>query len=95
MRTEPELTTDIDRAKQANSIVNHPLFIAAIEDLHNVTIETFKSLSTNSVEEMQKCNIRLELIDEFKDNFYSIITAGNAAFQTLEDLAEFKKATKQ
>ncbi len=94
MRKEPELIADVETAKQADSIVNHPLFIASLKSLHDATIETFKSLSANSVEEMQKCNIRLELIDEFKDNFYSIITAGNAAFQTLEDIAEFKKATK-
>ena len=95
MRKESELSAGIDTAKQADSIVNHPLFIAAIETLHDVTIETFKNLSTNSVEEMQKCNIRLELIDEFKDNFYTLITNGNAAFQTLEDLAEFKKVTNK
>ena len=95
MRTETELTTDIGRAKEANSIVNHPLFIAAIEDLHNVTIETFKNLSTNAVEEMQKCNIRLELIDEFRDNFYALIATGNAAFKSLEDIAEFKKVTNK
>ncbi len=91
MRKEHELTADIETAKQANSIVNHPLFIASLKSLHNATIETFKNLSTNSVEEMQKCNIRLELIDEFKDNFYALITNGNAAFETLEELAEHKK----
>lgn len=95
MREESELSADIDRAKQANSIVNHPLFIASIKDLHDATIETFKNLSANSVEEMQKCNIRLELIDEFKDNFYALITTGNAAFETLEDIAEFKKVTNK
>ena len=95
MRKESELMTDIDIAKQADSIVNHPLFIASLQSLHDATIETFKSLNSNLTEEMQRCNIRLELIDEFKDNFYTLIINGNAAFQSLEDLAEFKKATKQ
>ena len=92
MRKEHELKTDIDAAKEANAIVNHPLFIASIKTLHDATIETFKSLSNNAVEEMQRCNIRLELIDEFKDNFYLLITNGNAAFKTLEDIADHEKA---
>lgn len=95
MRKEHELKTDIDAAKEANAIVNHPLFIASMKTLHDDTIEKFKNLSNDSVEEMQECNMKLSVIDEFRDNLLFILTKGNSAGEALELIVESNKASNK
>ena len=95
MREKTELVRDIEHAKQEEAIVNHPLFIASLKSLEDLTIEKFKSLEFNEEHKMLECNIRLKLIEEFEQNLLTIISNGNAAFNSLEDIQEFEKAVKR
>ena len=91
MRNETELTIDIDNAKQAEAIVNHPLFIASIKTLRALTIDKFEGLGFKDTLQMQECNIRLNLIEEFEINLSTIIQNGSAAFKALEEIQTFKQ----
>jgi hypothetical protein len=91
LRKEHELKADIERAQQADSIINHPLFIAALKELRDSTNEIFKSLSFENTVEMQECNVKLNLIDEFEGNLVGLIRNGNAAFESLNTLKQHDK----
>ena len=84
MRDKTELAASIDHARQAESIVNHPLFIASMGMLKQLTIDKFEHLGFDDTKQMQECNMRLGLIEEFESHFLTIIQSGNAAFDTLE-----------
>ena len=86
MRDKTELAVSIDHAKQAESILSHPLFIASMATLKNLTIEKFENLGFDDTKQMQECNMRLGLIEEFESHFSTIIQSGNAAFKALEDI---------
>lgn len=92
MREESELIKDIESAKQAESILNHPVFIAAIKTLREVTMEKFEGLGFSQTLEMQECNQRLNLIEELESNLETVIRNGNAAYQTLEDIQTHQQA---
>ena len=91
MRTESELSESITHGTQAEMILSHPLFVAATGLLRNLTIEKFENLSFKDVEQMQECNIRLNLIEELEINLTTIINSGNTAFKTLEDIQTFNQ----
>ena len=95
MRKESELSATIDTARQAEAIINHPLHIAAIESMKQDVQEKFKALANSELIAMQECNLKLKIIDEFEETYLSLISNGNSALESLETLAEFKKATKQ
>lgn len=95
MRTQAELAVDIENAKQAESIVNHPLFIASINTLRELTIDKFESLGFEDTKQMQECNIRLNLMDEFEINLSTIINSGNAALKSLEEIQTFNQEMKR
>lgn len=86
MRDKTELAVSIDNAKQAEAILNHPLFIASMATLKHLTMEKFENLGFDDTKQMQECNIRLGLIEEFESHFSTIIRSGNAAFKALEDI---------
>lgn len=94
MREKSELAVSIENAKQAESIINHPLFIAAIRTLREVAINKFENLGFGDTLQMQECNQRLGLIEELECNFSIIINSGNAAFKTLEDIQTHEQAIK-
>ncbi len=94
MRNETELAATIDTAKQAESIVNHPLFIASIKTLRELTIDKFENLGFEDTKQMQECNQRLNLIEELEVNLSTIIQSGNAAFKALEDIQTFNQEIK-
>ena len=91
MTNETELARSIDNAKQAETIVNHPLFIASLATLRAVAVETFESLGFNDTQKMQECNVRLNLIEEFESNLITVIQNGNVAFTELEAIQTFQQ----
>jgi hypothetical protein len=94
MTNETELAKSIDAARQAETIVNHPLFIASLATLREVTVERFENLGFSEVQQMQECNLRLNLIEEFEINLITIIQNGEIAFRTLEEIQTFKQEIK-
>lgn len=94
MREKSELAGDIANAKQAEAIVNHPLFIASIKTLRDLTIDKFENLGFQDTLQMQECNQRLNLIEEFEINLSAIINSGNAAFQALEEIQTHEQEMK-
>ena len=94
MRNKTELTASIDHAKQAESILGHPLFIASMATLKQLTIDKFENLGFDDTKQMQECNMRLGLIEEFESHFSIIIQSGNAALQALEDIQTFEQDRK-
>ena len=92
MNNETELAIKIDMAKQAESILNHPLFISTIKTLREVAIEKFEGLGFSQTLEMQECNQRLNLIEELESNFETVIQNGDAAYRTLEDIQTHQQA---
>jgi len=84
----------IDTSRQAAAILNHPLHSASMELLKELTQEKFKGLKNSDIAAMQECNLRLKLIDEFEENYSTLISNGNTAFASLEEIAVFKKALK-
>lgn len=90
-RTESELSKTIYDARQADAIVNHPLFIAAITTLKKLTIDTFENLGFDDTKEMQECNVRLNLIEEFEIHLKTIINDGVPAFKALEEIQSFNQ----
>lgn len=94
MRTQSELAATIDNAKQAESIIGHPLFIASMETLRQLTVDKFENLGFDDTLQMQECNIRLNIIEEFESHFSTIIYSGNAAFKALEDIQSFNQDMK-
>ena len=95
MRDKTELVADIDNAKQAEAIVNHPLFIASIKMLRALTIDKFENLGNDDVVQMKECNMRLNLIEELEVNLSTVIRSGDAAFRTLEDIQTFEQEMKR
>lgn len=91
MNNETELAKKIDTAKQAEIIVNHPLFIASLKTLRELTVEKFEGLGFKDTLEMQECNIRLSLIEEFEIHLITIIQSGDTAFRVLEEIQTFKQ----
>lgn len=94
MRNETELAISIDNAKQAESILNHPLFIASIKILRELTIDKFENLGFEDTLQMQECNVRLNLIEEFEINLSTIIRNGDSAFTSLEAIQTFNQEMK-
>lgn len=94
MNNETELARTMDAGKQAESIINHPLLIAVIKSLREVAIEKFENLGFKDTEQMQECNQRLNLVEEFESNFYTLISNGNVAFKTLEEIQTFQQEIK-
>ncbi|MGB0943130.1 MAG: hypothetical protein ACPGUE_12040 [Marinomonas sp.] len=92
MRSKEELVDTINSAEQAKAMVEHPLFIASMDTLRELTIDKFEGLEFGQVERMQECNVRLNLIEEFKANLTSIIMNGDAAYQALEDIQTHQQA---
>ena len=95
MRAQAELMTAIEHAKQAASIVNHPIFIASIKMLRGLTIERFEHLGFEDTLKMQECNVRLNLIEEFEINLSTIIQSGDSAFKSLEEIQTFNQEMKR
>ena len=91
MNNETELAKKIDSAKQAETIVNHPLFIASLGTLRELTVERFEGLGFEDTLGMQECNVRLNLIEEFENNLLTVIQSGNAAFSELESIQTFQQ----
>ncbi len=94
MSNETELAKSIDLAKQAESIVNHPLFIASLGTLRQLTIEKFEGLGFKDTEQMQECNVRLNLIEEFENNLLTVIQNGSVALSELESIQTFQQDIK-
>lgn len=94
MREKSELAVTIENAKQAESIINHPLFIASMKTLKHLTIDKFENLGFDDTLQMQECNMRLNIIEEFESHFSTIIQSGNAAYQALEDIQTHEQAIK-
>ena len=90
-REESELIVDINNAQQADALLRHPLLIASMKSLRELTVEKFESLGFKDTEQMQECNVRLNLIEEFESNIAVVILSGNAAFNALEDIQTFKQ----
>lgn len=95
MRDKSELATSIDHANQAKSIISHPLFIASMATLKHLTIEKFENLGFDDTKQMQECNMRLGLIEEFESHLLTIIQSGNAAFKALEDIQTHEQEMKR
>ena len=95
MRDKLELTASIENAKQAESILNHPLFIASMATLKHLTIDKFESLGFDDTLKMQECNTRLSVIEEFESHFSTIIQGGNAAYRALEDIQTHEQEMKR
>ena len=91
MRTESELSNSIAEGKQAEAILNHPLFIAATGLLKRLTVDKFENLNFKDTLQMQECNIRLNLIEELEINLSTIIQSGNSAFTSLEQIQTFNQ----
>ena len=94
MSNETELAKSIDAGRQAESIVNHPLFIASLGTLRELTIERFEGLGFKDTLGMQECNVRLNLIEEFESNLHTVIQSGNTAFSELESIQTFQQEIK-
>lgn len=94
MREESELKGSVDSANQARAIINHPLYIASINTMKELTEKMFRTLDIDDTKKMQECSLRYRLIDEFENNFNTVLSNGDAAFTALEEIAEFKKATE-
>ena len=94
MREKSELAVTIENAKQAESIINHPLFIASMKTLKHLTIDKFENLGFDDTLQMQECNMRLNIIEEFESHFSTIIYSGSAAFKSLEDIQSFNQDIK-
>jgi len=91
MNNESALVSKINSAQQAELIVKHPLFIAALSTLRELTVEKFENLGFSQTQEMQECNVRLNLIEEFENNLITIIENGNTAYRDLEEIQTFKQ----
>jgi hypothetical protein len=92
MINESDLAQEIETGKQAEAIVNHPLFIASLKSLRALTVDKFESLGFDQTLEMQECNVRLNLIEEFESNLLTMINNGSIAFNTLEEIQTHQKA---
>ena len=95
MREEIELNADIERARQAKALINHPLFIAALNELEEAENEKFKSLKFDDVIQMQECNVTLKVIDDFKLNLVRLISNGKAATEAIEIINRHNEEMKR
>ena len=91
MRNEQDLSVDISKARLAQDFINNPLFIEGLTVLKASTLDKFESLNSNQVKEMVDCNKMLKVIDEFETRFYQIISTGNAALASLDDIKQHEK----
>ena len=91
MTDKKELGSTIDTGRQAEALLNQPLFIAAVKTLRLVAIEKFENLGFTDTLGMQECNIRLNLVEELESNLNTIIANGDIAFRTLEEIQTFEQ----
>lgn len=94
MRDKRDLAKSVDDGRQAEAILSHPLLIASLQTLREVTVNKFEGLGVNEIIEMQACNQRLNLINELEVNLTIVMQSGEIAFQTLEEIQTHEQAIK-
>ena len=83
-----DMQQDIDRAEQARSIIDHPLFAEAFEELELAYIEAWRSSSQNEQDNRERLYVALNLLGAVKLHLESVIAGGALARADLEMIAQ-------
>ena len=94
MREASELIVDVDKARQAESLLNNQLLIDSLAFLKAETLYDFEGLTFVQTSEMQDCNRMLKVIDKFENRLIDIINDGNSALRELTDLKTHEESMK-
>lgn len=94
MRDKTDLIADVDKARQAESLLNNQLLIESLAFLKATTLDEFEGLTFRQTSEMQDCNRMLKVIDMFETQLSDIINDGNSALRELTDLKAHEESIK-
>ena len=83
-----DMQQDIDRAEQARSIIDHPLFAEAFDELEMAYIEAWRSSSQNEQDNRERLYVALNLLGAVKLHLESVIAGGALARADLEMIAQ-------
>ena len=83
-----DMQQDIDRAEQARSIIDHPLFTEAFEELEMAYIEAWRSSSQNEQDNRERLYVALNLLGAVRLHLESVIAGGALARADLEMIAQ-------
>lgn len=80
------LINTIGNAEQAEQLLASPLLQASLNMLRDLTVEKFENLGFSQTLEMQECNLRLGLIEEFTSHLTGLIQNKDYAYSKLEEI---------
>ena len=79
-----DVQLDLERAEQAQSILEHPLFSEAFEELEHAYIEAWRSSRSGAVEEHERLHTALNFLGAIRVHLESVIAGGALARADLE-----------
>ncbi len=79
-----DMQQDIDRAEQARSIIDHPLFIEAFEELELAYIEAWRSSNQNEQDNRERLYVALNLLGAVRLHLEGVIAGGALARADLD-----------
>ena len=83
-----DMQRDMDRAEQARSIIDHPLFAEAFEELDMTYIDAWRSSSHNEQDDRERLYVALNLLGAVRLHLESVIAGGALARADLEMIAQ-------
>jgi len=95
MRDASQLIQDIDKAKQAELLLNNQLLIDSLAYLKAETLDDFEGLTFRQTNEMVDCNRMLKIIDKFESRLIDIINDGNSALRELTSIKTHEESLKK
>ena len=79
-----DVQLDLERAEQAQSILEHPLFSAAFEELEQAYIEAWGNSRSSASEERERLYMALNLLGAVRVHLEGVIAGGALARADLE-----------
>lgn len=92
---ELDLNQKIERAIRAGEVLEHPLFIEAIETLKQELTQQWEQSPARDVEGREKLYLMLKLTDKVKANLQSIVETGKFAQMEQTRLQKMMEAAKE
>ncbi len=79
-----DVQLDLERAEQAQSIIEHPLFTEAFEELQHAYIDAWRTSRHSATEERERLYVALNLLEAVRVHLESVIAGGALARADLE-----------
>lgn len=83
-----DMQQDIDRAEQARSIIDHPLFAEAFEELEMAYIEAWRNSRQSEQDDRERIYMALNILVAVRLHLEGVIAGGALARADLEMISQ-------